>query len=143
MENKFKKMYAVMGILGECLGIAGALYGIYKNIDTVNSFYIMLVALLVLLIAVRVLYILKLRGKAFAEISPVNAAIAKGHLSMMFGLSVIITAFMFANEQSIDTVLIIVLIIMLFMAVMMNFMIKTFTKIMDMTKESESKEDND
>jgi|GEM_PF-4017710 len=138
MENNFKRMYKIMGIIGELLGVTGAVFAIIKNLDTMNNFYFLLIALLILLISVRILFIMKCRG-SFESVNFTNACIAKGHVSLMLGVCIMAVAFMFANGQTFGTVLAIVLIIIAFMSVMLSFMIKTFAKLMDMVKESEKK----
>ena len=138
METKFKTMYKIMGVIGDLMGVAGAVFAIYKDIVKDNAFYFLLMALLTLLILTTVLMILKSRGK-FQNVSYVNASIAKGHISMMIGVCILITAFMFANGHAFSTVLAIILIVAVFMSIMLYFMINTFKRIMDMVKESEKK----
>ena len=138
MENNFKKMYKVMGILGELLGLGGAAYFVFKNEILRTDFYILFAILFVLLITVRIMYNMKKRGK-FEKINSVNAAIAKGHLSMMFGVCMMVVSLMHTGSNTFINTLAIAIIVIVFMSFMLAFMINTFTRLQNMVEESEKK----
>ncbi len=138
MENKFIKMYRIMGILGEIAGIATAVYALFKNIDLTNDFYFLMIVLLLLLLGVRILFILKCKGK-FRSITYINASMIKGHLSLMLGVSTAAAALMFAAGKDFTAAIAIIVIIIVFISIMLIFMLNTFAKLTDMVKESEKK----
>ena len=136
MDKNVQRMYGIMRVIGEILAAIGLYLGIKSGVLHKIDFTIILAVLVAGLFAARVLFELKRRGK-FQSVSMLNAYITKGHIMMMLGVCIMITAMMHQMEKPFFDTLAVIIIVIVFLSVMLGFMIKTFAKFMDMVKESE------
>ncbi|MBN2879721.1 MAG: hypothetical protein JXN65_08850 [Clostridia bacterium] len=139
MENNFKKIYGVMGIIGEAIGIGAFILAISKNVFANTSYVVLISALFVLLIIARVISLFK-NSKIFSGIGEFYMSIVKGHISLMLGACIMISVLMFINGKAFSDTIVILVITAVFMSTMLMFMIGTFEKIRKLSEESEKEE---
>ena len=89
--------------------------------------------------AIRSYYVFK-NSKIVSGIGEFYASIVKGHVSLMLGVCILISALMFAYGKLFSDTIVILVIIAVFMAAMLMFMIGTFEKIRKLSEESEKEE---
>ncbi len=138
VENNFIKIYVIMSIIGNLLGLGGVIYALSKGITSAADYSILLFVLLAALMAMNVIMLIK-RKSLNKDKKSLNASIVKGHFSMMLGVCILVSAIMYSGGKAFSDVLVIVAIVLAFMSVMLIFMLSTFDKIQNVIQESEKK----
>ena len=138
MKNNFKKIYTIMSIIGALLGLGGGIYAVFNDITSSVNFTILISVLSALLIIIYISMIILNKSKNKSQgYGDINVSLVRGHLSLMLGVCILLSAVMFKGGTPFSDALVIVIIVVSFMSVMLTFMLSTFAKIIDKINESE------
>ena len=138
MKNNFKKIYTIMSIIGALLGLGGGIYAVFNDITSSVNFTILISVLSALLIIIYISMIILNKSKNKSQgYGDINVSLVRGHLSLMLGVCILLSAVMFKGGTPFSDALVIVIIVVSFMSVMLTFMLSTFAKIIDKIHESE------